>query len=146
MSRWSLVLRVVLCWSLALDGVSTANAAHAGVMHANDARHAVVAQESPAAATDEGAPCHGSHATPATDEPFSPEDPAPTQSGDTVPVCCLLAACGGACLQHPPAAMGFWIPTVVVTRTTDDVAMPTPHASPDLAHLIRPPNVRTSRA
>jgi hypothetical protein len=142
MSAWSLGIRVVLSCCLILNGSGTGLLAHAQIAHTANAGPAAVTNE-PAAGAAKGTetPCHGSRAVPASGDPQPSADPTDTEGKDTLPACCLLAACGGACLQHVPGVVSLYIPTVVVTRTNDEVPIHAAHASPDLAQLIRPPNV-----
>jgi hypothetical protein len=141
MSGWSLGIRVVLSCCLIFSGSGTGLLAHAQSAHATNAGRAAVTNE-PAAGEARGAdtPCHGSHPTPASGDPQPSADPIGTEGKGTPPVCCLLAACGAACLQHAPAVVSLWTATVVVTRTADEVLILAAHAAPDLAQLIRPPN------
>src|SRR5262245_11714109 len=135
MSGSSLAVRVVLSCCLTFNGLGTGLLAHAQIGHTTDVAAAPATSEPAAvAAKDAESPCHGSPATPAPGSPQPSTDRTETEGRgkDTPPACCLLVACGGACLQHAPAVVSFWIPPVVITRTTDDVLIRAAHASPDL--------------
>jgi hypothetical protein len=140
MSCGSLSVRVVLTWCLMLN-TGTGVRADVGHLNAPNAAQASAAQALPVARGGLNAPCHGTPSAIGEPHPTTNPHAASTETGDQLPYCCRHTACMGTCLQHAPAAMAFWIPAAVITRTAAAAPMSIPHAAPELPPLTRPPIV-----
>lgn len=144
MSASALLLRLLLCVILILNGsgaafaatgMELAHRAGAGAHGAVASTHTNMADE---ASTGEQRPCHGSAPGP---------DPEPTQPASKHAVsddrpadgdCCPSSHC--ACLQHLTATMPqFVIRPAVIAKAASDRAISRAHTAPPILHLIRPP-------
>jgi hypothetical protein len=131
MPVWSLLLRVVICLLLALNGVGAAS------VHMSN-----VADSSPAAqiaVTAADMPCHG-HAGPNSQAPDLTKtadfNPRKHSSSD----CCKFGLCRCACVQSAQAALMEWFTAVsIIEHELSARPLSLGHAAPALPHLIRPP-------
>jgi len=130
MSARAILLRLLLCFALVLNGVAPAMASvrmHAGT----DDRHAAASE--PAQVAGHAMPCHEDGSPPMASPEQSPKQPA-------APGCCKSATCACACISHAaamPPAMAFH--GAAMPHAGDIRPMPAGHAAPALPHLIRPP-------
>lgn len=134
MSPRALLLRVLLCISLVLNGSGYAVAATQ--MHM-----AHLAADNVAAMDDaDMPPCH-SHG----DSVEAVAKPAPmtdceSTHAPTQPDCCQSSQCACDCLQHATATLvQLPSPAATIARAPGIATMHDGHAAPALANLIRPP-------
>lgn len=141
MSAWSLLLRVLICMTLALNGVATA----AMSVHMPGAMTSATSAKqiaSPQQQATKEMPCHGHHAAGATSalDSTTAVDPKPAADGHGKSGCCKSGLCQCACMQGVQAAMTATLPaTVMFGRVVSTRTLPLGHAAPALLHLIRPP-------
>jgi hypothetical protein len=135
MSAWSILLRVLLCLSLVLNGAGAA----AGAIHAATPAQSENARQGTVLASmaDDGMPCHGHHGA---GRHGSSAGLAKHGSGPAATDCCKSATCHCACGQAAPvmapmASVNFVHPR----RGYDARPYASGHLTPDLQHLIRPP-------
>jgi hypothetical protein len=126
MSLQSLLLRLLLCFSLLVSGSAQALAL---------AHPAIMSEATASSAT----PCHESHDATPTALHLESHHSGPHSK---LPDCCKGAVCDCACSHGAAAAM----PQIEragrnVVLTTQVSLPPTHYASPPLARLIRPPIV-----
>jgi hypothetical protein len=147
MSPRAVLLRVLLCISLVLNGWGYAAAStqvHRMHATAEETAHATVAMAHSAM------PCHaldhhgdghsGLHA--AADMASATNACDDTDGGKSNPDCCTSSQCACDCMQHATAtpAHAPALPAVIA-RATDARAMGPDHPAPTLASPIRPPIV-----
>ncbi|HSR64136.1 MAG TPA: CopL family metal-binding regulatory protein [Xanthomonadaceae bacterium] len=137
MTRWSILLRVLLSLSLVLNG-AMAVAAPMDAMHA----HAGGSVRGEAVVAVDAMPCHGHHhgADAGTGRHPAASPPTPGKPAQPAPGCCSAGACACTCAQlapampaNPacsPAACGHEAGLAVATQE---------HPDPALPQLIRPP-------
>ena len=141
MSISAILLRVVLCIGLVLNG--SGHAVAATQMQVKHLAAVSAAMQTTAAAFFQDAavqPCHEDPSTtgvvPAIagtgENPANPEIPTPD--------CCKSMNCAGVCAQHAFATMpGLSAGTLVIDHASSVRPMRTGHPAPALPHLIRPP-------
>jgi hypothetical protein len=140
MSVWSILLRVLLSLSLALNGVSAAAAAvHMPLMLKTATQAASTGMQDVAGP---GMPCHGHHG--ASKEiaqgvaPAAAPDPAPVKSPS--PDCCKSGLCRCACVHGVQATLVADVSTPAILEHDRSVRpLLLGHAAPAAPHLIRPP-------
>ena len=141
MSPSAILLRVVLCIGLVLNGSGYAVAATQMQVKylaaVSDAMQPATAGVREDAAVQ---PCHEDPGTtpvvPAIADPG--EDPAKPELA--TPDCCKSMNCAAACAQHASATMpGLSARTLVIDHASSVRPMGTGHPAPALPHLIRPP-------
>ena len=135
MSFSSLVLRLLLCLALALNGVSTARAG----MHLE---HGVASEAGQSAASDAmedmaGMPCHGMGQSEVADQPQAPQNHDSDNGKAPTPDCCK-GGCQCACLHATPAIAIVAFPALVVHAAVQRRGT-TAHAPPAAPRLNRPP-------
>lgn len=134
MSFASVMLRLLLCLALAVNGVSTARAG----MHLEHGAASGAGQAAAAEATGDmaGMPCHemgrGDVAGP-SQAPDSGSD-----SGKAATPDCCKGGCQCACMHATPALATAAFPALVVRAAAQRRGM-TVHASPSASRLNRPP-------
>lgn len=133
MSRWSILLRVLLSLSLVLEG--------GGWAMASAQRHVPSAgmgseRASAASADDAMRACHGHHGAAAHVALAGHAAP----HGHAAPDCCTSGDCDGACLHAQATVAMSSLPVAVAPDAPPAVTrLVRGHASPTLPHLIRPP-------
>lgn len=136
----SILLRLLLCVTLILNGISGATAAVR--MAAGHAEHSVAAVKDDSIATQAMSPCHGHDAkamatTKVAQPTFPVEAPAPPAEPEQ---CCDSSACQCACVHQSAATIvaSFLMapaqPVIGIARSLD-----VSYRAPALPHLIRPP-------
>ena len=140
MSASSILLRVLLCLTLALNSMATAamSVRMAKSVAATANMQVATSQESATGAS----PCHGHDGkamAPTSDKSVATDQKAAT-GDDTKSDCCKSASCQCACLHGVQAVMTASL-RVVPTHDRNPNASPlhTGHAGPAIPHLIRPP-------
>ncbi len=125
-----LLLRVLLCLALVLQGAGEAWARAAGPMQR------AAAQALPAAALDAACPGHGDQSPP---DPGERSAAAVCDDGQGAP-CCPSSACACAC-SHGSAMALAALPPMFAARGggVNAIAVAWPWPAPDLPHLTRPP-------
>lgn len=148
MSAPALLLRVLLCVTLALNGSGYAVAAtdmevsHLSSLAATDAMHDPMGPTS-VLPSGKQMPCHEAGKAVTKHAGNTAAGLIDTRDSDATPAeepeCC--ASHGGcACLQHLTATVPeLEIRTAMVGHFTSHSTMSTAHAAPPLPHLIRPP-------
>ena len=148
-----LLLRLLLCVVLVLNGIGTASAsARMAWVHlqAGVDAHALVEQAgapvATAADTGEVEPCHGHDV-----DAVAAADPSPTTAPGTETMpraghppgagnCCDTGHCTCACMFPTQAVVFIWAaPPATVDHAPGSGALSHAHATPALPHLIRPP-------
>lgn len=146
MSPFAILLRVVLCIGLVLNGSGYAvAAAQMQVKHlvaASDAMPPAAAAVSQDAAVQ---PCHEDPGTTAVVSNQSVPAIADTgvdrlQPGQSTPDCCKGTNCAAVCAQSASATItGLSAGHLVISHTSSVRPMRTGHPAPALGQLIRPP-------
>lgn len=140
MSASSILLRVLLCLTLALNSMATAamSVRMSEPMAATSKMQAVASQE-PAT---EASPCHGHDGKamgPTPDKPVAAHQKT-ASGGDTKSDCCKSASCQCACLHGAQAVMAAPLHVMAtVDRNPNARRLSKGHAGPAIPHLIRPP-------
>lgn len=142
MTPFAILLRVLLSLSLILNGTGTAMAATRMLID-----HAATSATEPVDATANvavAAPCHhhAGMAANAHEASTAIADDANKAVKSRHPPrdCCKSGNCGCACLLATPAVVAVVsLPAAVVGRDANAWVVMHGHASPTLAHLIRPP-------
>jgi hypothetical protein len=129
MPAWSLALRVLLSLCLLVNGTASA------MMHA-----APSAESAPQAAAEQALaetmpPCHD---TGTTQTDMAP-DPAAPAHDPSAPDCCASGACRCASVHFAPLVPAFMLGAVERGDERGAQRVRRGHASPVLAHPIRPP-------
>ncbi|HEX6315151.1 MAG TPA: CopL family metal-binding regulatory protein [Gemmatimonadaceae bacterium] len=136
MPVWSFVLRVLLSLCLLVNGAAAAT------MHVHASSWPGASAESAGHAAGMAAPdspCHGMTDTAAGQAEESTKDPG-TPDGSTSPDCCQSGTCRCACLPlTPPLSPAMQLGRLVHGPDRGTHSLPQGHASPILAHPIRPP-------
>lgn len=140
----ALILRLLLCLVLVLNGTGTAWASQA--MAVESVAASVAAQRVHVPAVSEYPPCHEqpTHVTIDVDEGDALAVHAgtpPVATGDDGNDCGGADACQCGCAQHHACAVLVAVAFIApfLPPATSQGTMSTAHAPPSLAHLIRPP-------
>ncbi|HEY2345717.1 MAG TPA: CopL family metal-binding regulatory protein [Xanthomonadaceae bacterium] len=135
MSLPSVLLRILLCLSLLLNGVAAAGPM--GDMHpfAHAGKAASAVRDSHPLAT---MPCHH-HADPAHHDAAMAMRMSARTAGHPLPDCCKGATCHCACTQVAQAGFPSLEIEPIVLVQPDLPMIAASHLSPVLGHLIRPP-------
>jgi hypothetical protein len=134
-----LLLRVLLCLCLVLNGVASAAAS----AQMPTSMHATAATPQPAIATaSDDMPCHGHHdamASMAKQHAPASEGPAPSKPKHS-PDCCKSGACRCACVHIAQVGVpALQIPAVALDHARSVRTLALGHPAPALPHPIRPP-------
>ncbi len=140
MTSAALLLRVLLCLSLILNGSAYAMAGTQMQLQHAAMLPSTMPSEAAIISSDDGvaAPCDqsmdiGQHAG------IPPVGDAPQVSTAQHDDCCPTSQCDCACVQHTLAALQVLPSPAGVDRSHMAIAISLGHSSPTLAHLIRPP-------
>lgn len=137
MSIGAILLRLLLCIALALNGVSVA---HAGLHVAHgQSMAAMPAAIDPAPQSDDASPCHGGRATDEQASQGAASHPMASQDAST-PECCD-DGCQGACMQHATPAMAMAVFTALMAQDRVRQGGGITHVPPASVRLNRPPIV-----
>ncbi|MCB1568830.1 MAG: CopL family metal-binding regulatory protein [Xanthomonadales bacterium] len=143
MTVWSLLIRVILSLSLALNGAATAAVSVSMSMPGMPAASGPTQLESADQGSDD-MPCHGHQSTKASSvqiaDAISNVDQKPAPDGQPTPDCCKSGLCQCACMYAAQAVLTVAMSTRMMNP--QGVSLQTlnlGHASPELPHLIRPP-------
>ncbi|WP_149193465.1 CopL family metal-binding regulatory protein [Luteimonas suaedae] len=155
MSAWSILLRMLLCLGLILNGSGYALASASMPMEHSLASASAADVVTPAARTAaKDVPCHqqkhgtSESAAAAARSPSSaslpgsqsPNDEPPTETPDLACDCCESGLCRGTCMHQGQAAVPAASQYDAVPAHDCDARPARPgHAAPALSHLIRPP-------
>jgi len=139
MTPVSVLLRIVLCACLVLNGSAWAlSADHHAASAAREAAAVAAAHENAQAPCHENAHDAAPHHETAAALPEGP-DPAHDSPGDPGD-CCGEAGCSCDCLHHSSLAVAESLSVAPSIRPSEPaVAFAVKHAAPSLPHLIRPP-------
>ena len=121
-----ILLRLLLCVALLLNGTASAMAA---------ARMAIPAAEPQGMAMQSAAPCHDMATMDHAAEPAQA-----SQGSDPAPDCCTSGICQCTCVHAAQIALPFVLaPAFDARGARIALSMPAGHAQPALPHPIRPP-------
>ena len=127
MSVRFVLLRLLLCLALLLNGTASAMAA---------ARMAIPHAEPQGRTMQSAAPCHDMAMV---DQAAASTDRAP-EDGHPAPDCCESGICQCACVHAAqPAVPAMPAPGFIAGGSRPAQAMPAGHADPALPHPVRPP-------
>ena len=134
----SIVLRMLLCVALILNGSGYAFAATQ-----MELQHLAMATEAVDRLTEPAAPCHGSAtvaAAQAGPHHATSDDCMAAQPHKQAEGCCQPSQCSCDCLQHATSAVRHAAPAAHLPHESRIVSVqPARHVSPLLPNLFRPP-------
>jgi len=145
MSPFAILLRVVLCIGLILNGSGYAVAAtQMQIEHATKVSEGMRAGALPGGDVAAVLPCHEDPGKAAIGPDGFTADPEttgndPAQPEHPIPDCCKSSNCAGACLHAFAAMPGLCAGSIVTNHASSVRPMRTGHPAPALPHLIRPP-------
>ena len=141
MSTRAILLRLLLCVALVLNGAASAmTSVQVTQMHA-DEHEAVSAPVAPMAIGESEMPCHHDGQSAHSDDAAGAAAPAKDKQPRQAPDCCKSSTCACACV-HQTAAMVPMMASqegVVSLHVGSVQTMALDHPTPALPHLIRPP-------
>lgn len=140
MSTRAILLRLLLCVALVLNGAASAmTSVQVTQMHA-DEHEAVSAPVAPMAIGESEMPCHHDGQSAHSDDAAGAAAPAKDKQPRQAPDCCKSSTCTCACVHQAVAMVSMMAVQGVVSLHVSSVRpMALGHPAPALSHLIRPP-------
>jgi len=135
-----MILRLILCVSLVLNGATGAAAAVRMHMPHDDGQTVAASTAESHKPSSEEMPCHQQAGENGDKAPLAAVDHGASRSKHSVPDCCKSSSCNCACVQAAHAPLGSMFIHALLLNQSHGVSPLSPgHPSPALPHLIRPP-------